>query len=234
MNELRQRSGQASSSSINDNETEPIVPGQGAGLSAKALTEASPQQHGVVLKMHIPLLYNLIPVCIQRVLLAFQFLSFLCPSWKQRYLILCGSFLYKFRDESSKIPKGAPFEVSTVVAEVVRTGNCTYAGPLPPGFDAIVSVSTLRRKHFYAVRDIEEALLWVRSLQESKQEAITRSMGHAAHVPYPKSWNYFDSLARSLVKSKDRIRERLELSSLQEMEMSNFTEGGPIPRGYYG
>eukprot|EP00980_Cylindrotheca_fusiformis_P000238 scaffold52_cov183-Cylindrotheca_fusiformis.AAC.17 len=232
MSQIRQRSGKSNSSRMESND-DPVLREQGTGLSAKVLMDASPQQHGVVLKLHVPLLFKLVPDFLQRLLLAFSFLSFLCPSWKQRYLILCGSYLYKFKDQSSQTPKGSPFEVSSADAEIVAE-DYPYVGSLPPGFDAIVSVSTLRRKHFYAVQDREEALLWVRSMRESKQEAITRGMGHAAHVPYPKSWGYLDNLAKSLVKSKDRIKERMELSGLREMEMSNLTEGGPIPRGYYG
>merc|ERR1712150_80855 len=212
-------------------ETEPIVGEPGAGLAAKALIDSSPQQHGVVLKLHVPLFYNIVPACLQKLFLSFQFLA---PSWKQRYMILCGAFLYKFKDQSSAVPKGAPFEIETSKAEIVDKDETPYLASIPPGFDAIFSVSTLRRKHYYAVRDREEAMLWIRSFDQSKQETITRNMGHASHVPYPKTWKYFDSLGKSLVKSKDRIKERLEDSRLREMEMSNFTEGGPLPRGYYG
>jgi len=106
------------------------------------------------------------------------------------------------------------------------------AGSLPPGFSAVFSVSTLRRKHYYAVADKEEAMIWIRSLREAKQEQITRSMGHAKNMPYP--FEYFDNLASSLVKSKDRIRHRMEEANLREMEMSSFGEGGPLPRGYHG
>lgn len=230
---MRQRRGMASSSSA-ENESEPIVREQGSGLAAKALIESSPQQHGVVLKLHIPILYNFIPSCLQRILLAFEFLSFCRPSWKQRYLILCGSFLYKFKDQSSKVPKGEPFHVETSNVKIVKTDQSPHVGSLPPGFSIIFCVSTLRRKHYYAVRDTEEAMLWIRSMQEARQETITRNMGHSNHVPYPKSWQYFDSLGKSLVKSKERIKERMEDSRLREMEMSNFTEGGPLPRGYHG
>jgi hypothetical protein len=108
------------------------------------------------------------------------------------------------------------------------------ATTLPPGFGAMFSISTLRRKQYYAVTDAEEALLWVRSVQEAKQESIKRNMGHAANVPYPASWSYFDSLGKSLVSSKARIRQRLEESGLREMEMSNFAEVGPMPRAYHG
>ena len=76
-------------------------------------------------------------------------------------------------------------------------------------------------------------MLWVRSLHEAKQEAITRNMGHAATVSYPSSWKYFDSLGKCLVKSKARVRERIEELRIKEMEMSEFS-GGPLPRGYHG
>ena len=76
-------------------------------------------------------------------------------------------------------------------------------------------------------------MLWVRSLHEARQEAITRNMGHATTVPFPSSWKYFDSLGKSLVKSKTRLRNRTEELRLKEMEMSEFSEG-PLPRGYHG
>jgi hypothetical protein len=233
MSELRQRSG-AASSKIMEHEIEPILKEQGAGLVAKALVDSSPQQHDIVLKLHIPVLYNIIPSCLLRIIRALDFLSICLPSWKQRYLILCGSFLYKYKDQSSQVPKGEPFHVETATAKIVMKEYSPHVGSLPPGFDTIFSVSTMRRKHYYAVRDNEEAMIWIRSMQQARQEAITRNMGHAQHVPYPKSWQYFDSLGKSLVKSKERIKERLEGARLREMEMSNFAEAGPLPRGYHG
>lgn len=227
MSELRQRG--VSGISTMQEETESIVREQGSGLSAKALVDSSPQHHGVALKLHIPFFYNLLPVCIQRIML----LIGINPTWRQRYLILCGSFLYKFKDQTSKTPKGSPFEVQTVTVKIATAEETREIASLPPGFSTIFTLSTLSRKHYYAVRDREEAMLWIRSLAEAKQELITRKMGHSK-VPYPKSWTYFDSLGGSLVKSKERIKKRMEHSRLQEMEMSNFTDGGPLPRGYYG
>jgi hypothetical protein len=77
-------------------------------------------------------------------------------------------------------------------------------------------------------------MLWVRSLQEARQETITRNMGHASTMPYPRSWQYFDSLGKGLAKSKERIKQRLEDSRMREMEMTNFAEAGPLPSGYHG
>lgn len=231
---MRRRSG-STRSATNGEETSPFTPG--AGLSASAMVSSTPQHHGSVLKLHIPVLYILFPAFLQRIILSLSCLRFLAPSWKERHLILCGSYLYKFKDRSSTTPKGSPFELETLTTDVLRANGSkrfpTEIGNLPAGYNGMFTVSTLRRTHFYAVSDTEEAQLWVRSLHEARQERITRNMGHASNVPYPSSWKYFDSLGKSLVKSKARIKERLDQSSFQEMEMVSFTDG-PIPRGYHG
>ena len=232
MSQIRQRV--TTTTASNMGETDTFVREPGAGLSAKAMIDTSPQQHGVVLKLHVPIFYSVLPAFLQRIILSFSFLSFLAPSWKQRYLILCGSFLYKFKDQASHAPKGSPFEVSTLSVDKVTNQVFPELGSLPPGFSTVFSVSTLRRQHYYAVADYEEAMLWIRSIKETRHEAITRNMGHASNVPYPKSWSYFDSLGRGLVKSKERIKQRLEESNLREMEMTNFSDAGPMPRGYHG
>eukprot|EP00980_Cylindrotheca_fusiformis_P000837 scaffold218_cov90-Cylindrotheca_fusiformis.AAC.3 len=51
---IRQRSGKSNSSRMESND-DPVLREQGTGLSAKVLMDASPQQHGVVLKLHVPL-----------------------------------------------------------------------------------------------------------------------------------------------------------------------------------
>lgn len=237
MVDLRQRTAATTTSSTMSNkretETEAFVPG--AGLSANSLIDSDPQHHGVVLKLHIPILYSILPVFLQRIILSWPFLSFLAPQWKQRHLVLCGSYLYKFKDRTSQIPKGRPFELEGIQVDLIREGrDIPEIGSLPPAFSSIFSISTLRRRQYFAVADNEEAMVWIRSIQEAKQATITRNLGHASNLPYPSSWKYFDTLGKSLVKSKDRIRERLEESRLREMEMTDFAEGGPIPRTYHG
>ncbi len=205
----------------------------GAGLTAKSMIDSSPQQHGVVLKLHVPILYSILPEFLQKIILSLSFLSFLGPTWEQRYLILCGSFLYKFKDQTSEVPKGSPFAVETINVETISEGIPEF-GNLPVGFTSIFLVSTLRRQHYYAVADIDEARVWIRSIREARQETITRNMGHSAAMPYSKAWNYFDGLGRSLIKSKERIREKMDEYNMREMEMSTFAEAGPMPRGYHG
>jgi hypothetical protein len=217
----------------NNDETDEFMLRSGAGLSAKAMMDASPQQHGVVLKLHSPILFSILPDFVKKLILSFSCLSFLAPAWKQRYLILCGSYIFKFNNKSSPVPKGSPFQVKNLDVDIATGQEFPELAKLPPGYSSVFCISTLRRKHYYAVADKDEALTWVRSLQETRQESITRNMGHANHVPYPKSWDYFDSLAKNLVKSKERIKEKMEGSRMRELEMTNFTEANPMSRGYH-
>lgn len=232
---LRQRHNQGNDADKSE-EKEEFLPQQGSGLSAKTMIDSSPQHHSVVLKLHVPLLYSILPEILQNIILSISFLSFLAPTWKQRYLILCGSFLYKFKDQTSEVPKGSPFSLETVQVNAVPNQGASLLelGRLPPGFLSVFSVSTLRRQHYYAVADSEESRVWMNSINEARQELITRNMGHARGVPYPSSWSYFDNLGKGLVKSKERVRQKMEDYSMREMEMSSFAEGGPMSRGYHG
>ena len=205
----------------------------GTNLSAKSLIEASPQQHGQVLKLHVPILYTILPEFLKRIILSWSFLAFLGPSWKQRYLILCGSFLYKFNNQGSKKTKGSPFPVETTDVDIAGISALPELCTLPPGYSGMFSVSTLRREHYYAVLDNEEAAMWVRSLNEARQATITRNMGHSSNMPYPKSWQHFDSLGKGIVKASERVKQKIETSRMSEMEMTSIV-GGPLPRGYYG
>lgn len=236
MPEIRQRHNRSTASvSMDGEETDPFTPG--AGLSASAMIDASPQHHGSVYKLHVPVFYSILPAFLQRIILSLSFLSWLAPSWKKRHLILCGSYLYKFNDTNSSVPKGSPFEVQRLTTDILLASErellLPEIGELPEKFESIFTVSTLRRRHYYAVYDNEEARLWLRSLHETRQEVITRNMGHASSASYPTSWKHFDSLGKNLVKSKDRIKGRLERSNRDGMEMITFTDG-QIPRGFYG
>mmetsp|Transcript_29041 Transcript_29041/g.70074 ORF Transcript_29041/g.70074 Transcript_29041/m.70074 type:complete len:259 (-) Transcript_29041:186-962(-) len=217
----------------------------GYGISVRGLIDASPQHHSVVLKLHVPVLYSILPAFIQRFILSWTFLAqLLGPTWKQRYLIVCGSYLYKFKDRASTTPKGSPIDIESLDVEIVRsTSAIGVVSPLPPGYTSTFCVSTFRKKNYYAVIDNEEANVWVQSLLEARQDVITRRMGHANQVPYPKSWTYYDSLGKGLVKTKERVRSKLEESRLREMELSDLgglhSGGGPggpgeFPRGYHG
>jgi hypothetical protein len=209
----------------------------GKGLAASSMLQASPSQAGPAMKLHIPVIYTLLPGFLQRLLA--RFLKFLAPAWKSRYLIQVGGYMYKFTDESSKAPKGSPLpveELDVYLLDDLRDvdGVDDYTTLSLDDYQGFFCVATLRKRHYYAVKTREDALVWVNTLRQARQDSITRRMGHAGDQPYP--YHYFDSMASSLVKSKDRIRANIERSSLREMEMTAMGTGGggPISRGYHG
>jgi len=96
---------------------------------------------------------------------------------------------------------------------------------LPEGCKAMFVVSTFGKKQYFAVASEEDALTWVNSLNQARQEAITRRMGHAKNMPYPSSWDYCDILGDSLVKSKQRIKKKLEQRSVDDTELFGMRNG---------
>ena len=245
-NNLRQRT-TSTTMNNNDNDTSRSDGGNndndrflrepGYGISARGLIDASPQHHSVVLKLHVPVLYSILPAFIQRFILSWTFLAqLLGPTWKQRYLVVCGSYIYKFKDRTSTTPKGSPIDIESMDVEIVRSTSASIGvvSPLPPGYTSIFCVSTFRKKNYYAVIDNEEGNVWVQTLLDARQDVITRRMGHANQVPYPKSWTYYDSLGKGLVKTKERVRDRLEETRLREMELSDLGGGLHSARGFHG
>jgi len=220
------------------------------GLTLGAMQSASPQHTGTVQKLHVSPLFTILPHLVQKLILTVWCFKFLRPRWQTRYLVLLGSYLYKFSltgtddattttgstEHQQQGPKGAPLAVESLDAHLIDSdrdfGIAVHL--LPPGYDTMICVSTLRKKYYYACTSRPEAVAWINSLREARHEATTRFMGHAPKDAYPANWAYFDALGRSLANSKDRIRRKMEES--REMEMSHLTggEGGPGPRGYYG
>jgi len=128
-------------------------------------------------------------------------------------------------------------EVDIVSKESLIGHDFEVAVPLesfPSGTTCVFVVTTARKKHYYAAPFREMARMWVTSLRQARQEAITRSMGHAAADSYPAAWEQFDRLGESEVARKDRIRSKVQELSQRELEMSALNDGGPIPRGYFG
>jgi hypothetical protein len=205
---------------------------------------------GDVRKLHVPVIYLLLPRWIQQWIWKFWCLSFLRPSWKPRYLILLGSFLYKFKkgnggDWMSQPPTGSPVPLDEINVHLVDASArrsisddedimalCKWSG-LDAG-SSVFCISTFRKKYYYACTNQEDALVWINTLREARQEVMTRTMGHASKDSFPTSWTHYDNIGASLARRKERIRTRLQESNLRELEMSNLMEGGPIPRGYYG
>lgn len=208
------------------------------GLTLQSMSTASPQQTGHVMKLHMSPICAMLPYFLQKWIMTLWFLSFLRPSWKPRYLILLGSFLYKFQDDQSPYqkPKGAPIPIDQVEVRLVGANEDSVVAlcqHILVGYTTVVCISTMRKRSYYACNTREDALTWVNSIREAQHESVTRSMGHAARDSYPQKWTYFDSLGSSLVTSTDRIRHRIEQSNLRELEMIHLTDGA-APLGFFG
>lgn len=213
-------------------------------LSRPALLKASPQEHGLVQKLHVPLFYSILPRFMQKCISSTRMLGrCLGPRWEARYLVLLGSYLYKFEDDNSKRgapsrPKGSPLALSSIEVYVVGDNDLRNLAidreTLPFEDGTVFCVSTFRKQYYYCVSDHEQATVWVNSILEARQEAIKRSMGHAQKDSYPKAWEYYDHLGQNLKNQKERIRQRMERKELQELEMSQLSEGAPLSSGYFG
>mmetsp|Transcript_37694 Transcript_37694/g.79462 ORF Transcript_37694/g.79462 Transcript_37694/m.79462 type:complete len:242 (-) Transcript_37694:120-845(-) len=209
-----------------------------AHLSASALLSASPVHSGFVMKIHVPALYTFLPATVQ------WFLSRCCPkswspTWKRRYLIALGEYMYRFKDEGGGTPKGSPIPVATTDVRIVSREDDDGIGELGAVFDmlpddcnAIFEVSSIGKTQYFSVESREEAMIWVNSLRQMRQDAITRHMGHSKNIPYPKEWESFDASAKRLKDKKSRIKSKMEAMDKKEYEMRSLAGGGGSIGGY--
>jgi len=208
--------------------------GTKSGLGAQLLLKSSPNHSGSVLKLHVPLLYTFLPEYIQNWITPDGYVTYMfAPQWKERELILCGSYLYKFLNMKSTSPKGTPIELRGVTAKVIEEGDDdlhelgleSVMENLPTGIEAMFAINSYGKQRFFAAASREEALTWVNSIREARQESITREMGHSK-VPEVESWKYFDGLAKNLIEKKERIRKRQDDSLNRQFEAGSL--GGAL------
>jgi len=202
------------------------------GLSVENLMRTSPSQTGPASKLHVPVLYTILPGCCQSILR--RWFPSLAPSWKSRYLVQVGGYMYKFVNDVSSSPKGSPIAVDEILeVHVIPQGQFLEDGVLSslPDADGYFVVTTVWKRQYYAVPTAEDSRMWVETLRHARQEAITRKMGHARDQPYP--YNFIDTQASALVTSKRRIRAQIQKANWREMELVAMGAGGSgISRGY--
>ena len=233
------------------------MPINNSGLSKDSLLKSSPSCHGDVQKLHIPLFYLVAPLCMQRFVLSSRLLHMFCPSsfkpsWKSRYLVSIGKYVYKFnQDSSSSEPKGAPISIESVNAKLMSSPEKSRLNSAIdyyindseslqsniPGWEGFFSVTTCGKTRYYAVKTEEEAILWINTLQEGRHEVIKRNMGHSNEVPYPTAWTYLDKLGDSFLKHKERVRSKMTEMEARDIEMSAMGDGalcgGRLNSGFY-
>ena len=148
--------------------------------------------------------------------------------------------LKRFKDELAESPKGLPISLQSIEHVEIfsvdpNSRNIAFEhgiliSPLQSSFSSVLVIRMLRKTQYFLLEDSDEASVWINSLRQAKQEAITRDMGHS-QIPYPKSWSYFDKLSSELSKRKFKIKQRLERIQCREMEMSTLlNQGFNVPR----
>jgi len=227
-------------------------------ISASTLLNSSPTHDGQVMKLNIPLFFTFCPSWFQKIL--FFCPSPLRPTWKKRYLIQIGKYVYRFSNSNSPstdgVPsqmtqKGSPIPLDKIQAKVVDANhygmatsksrgvnmdeNIALLQHLPSYCDGFFSITTSGQTKYYAVSTKEDAVTWVNSILEGRQASITNSMGHDQR-PYPKAWKYIDQRGDAILQKKVRIKDRIRSIEKREMEMTEMSHGmtGAMPRGYFG
>lgn len=189
------------------------------------------------MKIHIPAVYSFLPATIQWLFSRFCVKSW-SPQWKRRYLIAIGEYVYRFQDEDSLTPKGSPLPVATTDARVISNDELASGDfgvifdLLPEGCNAMFELSSIGKTQYFAVESREEAMMWVNSLRQMRQDSITRNMGHSKDIPYPQAWKAFDASAKRLRDQKTRIKRKLEAIDMKEQEMQSLG-GVSAGTGYF-
>lgn len=211
-------------------------------LSAQSLLQSSPSHSGRVEKLHTSLVWTFLPLVIQKILLrmndqcCLRYFTFgLCPTFKKRFLCLIGSYLYKYKDESSQSPKGSPLNLMDIQEvkfvsfnlnnNAIRSEDGFRLNSSHAPYDSLIVIRTLRKNQYFMTENEEEAIAWVNAIRAAREELIKRSMNHS-QMPYPQNLRNLDELASALQQKKARIRKKLERMENREMEMSAFLNQG--------
>jgi hypothetical protein len=223
-------------------------------LAASNLLKSNPTHSGQVLKLDVPLFYSLLPTWFQRILRYLP--SPFRPSWKRRYMIQIGKYLYRYQidanpgirevSERSKMNlKGTPILLSTSqTSSLIQTTYglqpanqeevIAYASDLPPFCSGFFSITSDGETRYYAVSTAEEANTWVNSLRQGRQSNIELSMGHDKR-PYPENWRYIDTMGDERVQRNKRVKDLIRTTERREIERMEYFDGGAsASRGYFG
>jgi hypothetical protein len=108
------------------------------------------------------------------------------PTWKRRYCIVKGGFLFKFSSPNSSKPKGTPIpltdcEIDGVDLPAAAAAAAKKADPSANVQHTLygVRLSTLIHEYTFGCVSEEERSHWIRKLRTHKQLAIKQMMGHA-------------------------------------------------------
>ena len=88
--------------------------------------------------------------------------------WKSRYVVIAGSYLFKFESETSVSNKGVPIPVSSIQATYVVGDKGEH----------LIELKTIRKMYVFKAVDRAECFEWIKSVNERRAQAIREDMGH--------------------------------------------------------
>ena len=120
--------------------------------------------------------------------------KFYCFStWKPRYFVIRGHFLFRYSHPNDSQHKGAPIDLTEVTVDVTDPANHA------------IRLSTLSKDWIVAADDDAEMSSWIAGIKRAQQIAVKASLGHTVESPTSQSYN---AIGRSAVTQRQRRYER--------------------------
>ena len=95
------------------------------------------------------------------------------PSWKRRWFILRGGYLFKYDSPMGSSPKGSPIPILGL------TWTMGPVDPKPSEHSHTITLSTLRREYVLGAGSAEELQGWIDDITAAKSLVIKQGLGHA-------------------------------------------------------
>jgi hypothetical protein len=241
-------------------------------LTSSLLLKANPTYHSKVYKLKIPFIYTITPSFL------LQILQFLCyplaflfnnseyfqfkPYWVERYIILIGNYVYKFKPNghgsmgtNNMRMKGSPIPLETMTTSTLvqstngivsadqRNNNNTHHHnnriediPIQKNSSGYFAITHNTKVTYYATSTQLDAQTWINTIRNARQECITTQMGHSK-IPIRKEIEVLNCMGKRIVDQKQRISDLIRRREMEDIELTCLHGGGSssaLPRGYYG
>ena len=127
------------------------------------------------------------------------------PSWKQRYCIVTGGFLFKYVNPHGREPKGTPLALTDCDIDEV---DLPTSAKTPDGAQLMgIRCRSLTRETLFGAPSAESRATWIRVLRAHKQLVIKQLMGHAPMSPDEE----FAAKSGKVLNEKSMERQAIEM-----------------------
>eukprot|EP00455_Lapot_gusevi_P052632 TRINITY_DN803_c0_g1_i15.p1 TRINITY_DN803_c0_g1~~TRINITY_DN803_c0_g1_i15.p1 ORF type:complete len:190 (-),score=24.23 TRINITY_DN803_c0_g1_i15:79-648(-) len=123
------------------------------------------------------------------------------PTWKRRYCIIKGGYLFKYSSPQGKRPKGSPISITDCEFEEFQANVRPDANRSAEDGDASfgIHISSLTREWVFGADSAEIRQQWIAAFQHAKHVSIKQMMGH---VPITSDAKFAHQVGDYLVNQK--------------------------------